>query len=224
MVTIQHSNVELEDTSIDRVEALYETIDETKMLDTPIQLMNPDEGGMPSFISDSPINGGYISPYHKVIDEEVSLSVSSSLSGSPLGEDYINPYQPMIQNESVHEYSSTHNKLPNYSESSKEKVGGNIHVYNLLEKNIDVHEYNSIHYLQDHSSGSDGSQVGSGNQIPYEPQTENKEPVILEINDCDRNSARCDPMQNNSVSYDPMKSNSVSCNPMQNNSMSCHPM
>jgi hypothetical protein len=105
--------------------------------------MNPDEGGMPSFISDSPINGGYISPYHKVIDEEVSLSVSSSLSGSPLGEDYINPYQPMIQNESVHEYSSTHNKLPNYSESSEEKVGGNIHVYNLLEKNIDVHEYNS---------------------------------------------------------------------------------
>ena len=122
------------------------------------------------------------------------------------------------------EYSSTHNKLPSYSESSKEKVGCNIHVYNLLEKNIDVHEYNSTHYLQDHSSGSDGSQVGSGNQIPYEPQTENKEPVILEINDCDRNSARCDPMQNNSVSYDPMKSNSVSCNPMQNNSMSCHPM
>jgi hypothetical protein len=66
MVTIQHSNVELEDTSIDRVEALYETIDETKMLDTPIELMNPDEGGMPSFISDSPRNGGYISPYHKV--------------------------------------------------------------------------------------------------------------------------------------------------------------
>ena len=75
---------------------------------------------------------------------------------------------------------------------------------------------------------------GPDNQIPYEPQTENKEPVILEINDCDRNSARCDPMennsvscdpmQNNSVSYDPMKSNSVSCNPMQNNSMSCHPM
>jgi hypothetical protein len=28
--------------------------------------------------------------------------------------------------------------------------------------------------------------VGSGNQIPYEPQTENKEPVILEINDCNR--------------------------------------
>ena len=130
------------------------------------------------------------------------------------------------------EYSSTHNKLPSYSESSKEKVGGNIHVYNLLEKNIDVHEYNSTHYLQDHSSGSDG--MGSGNQIPYEPQTENKEPVILEINDCDRNSARCDPMennsvscdpmQNNSVSYDSMKSNSVSCNPMQNNSMICHPM
>jgi hypothetical protein len=59
-------------------------------------------------------------------------------------------------------------------------------VYNLLEKNIDVHEYNSTHYLQDHSSGSDGSQVGSGNQIPYELQTENKEPLILEINDCDR--------------------------------------
>ena len=58
MVAIQHSNVELEDTSIDQVEALYETIDETNMLDTPIELMNPDEGGMPSFISDSPINGG----------------------------------------------------------------------------------------------------------------------------------------------------------------------
>jgi hypothetical protein len=43
MVTIQHSNVELEDTSIDRVEDLYETIDETKMLDTPIELINPDD-------------------------------------------------------------------------------------------------------------------------------------------------------------------------------------
>ena len=40
MVTIQHSNVELEDTSIDRVEAIYETIDETKMLDTPIERIN----------------------------------------------------------------------------------------------------------------------------------------------------------------------------------------
>jgi hypothetical protein len=49
----------------------------------------------------------------------------------------------MIQNESVHEYSSIYNKLPGYSESSKEKVGGNINVYNLLEKNIDVYEYNS---------------------------------------------------------------------------------
>jgi hypothetical protein len=39
-------------------------------------------------------------------------------------------------------------------------------VYNLLENNIDVHEYNSTHYLQDHSSGSDGSQVGSGNPTP----------------------------------------------------------
>jgi hypothetical protein len=76
------------------------------MLDTPLELMNPDEGGMLSFISNSPINGGYISPYQPVIDEEVSLSVSSSLSGSPLGEDYINPYQPIIQNESVHEYIS----------------------------------------------------------------------------------------------------------------------
>lgn len=156
------------------------------MLDTPIQLMNPDEGGMPSFISDSPINEGYISPYHHVIDEEVSLSVSSGLSGSPLGENYINPYQPIIQNESVHEYSSAYNKLPSYSESSEEEVGGNIHVYNLLEKNIDVHEYNSTHYLQDHSLGSDGSQVGSGNQITYEPQTENKEPDVLEINDYNR--------------------------------------